>query len=258
MVLKKQRERMKEYVSEKLENSGIYIVKDISEDCLKLEPNPDGEVYLFLHSNPNGSRDFEHKLNRLIYNGNYVTNIFYKNGEDFFRQLTDREKFILRDRSMKNYSFNEISRMIKLREKEQKILHFSGDRRLVYYQPDNSEFGGRLEEGLVSFELKPIFASYSHRNRDDKGYDFIMANDGRKLDTRVISGNKNDLIGKIKPQYSSKIPRVFNLVGQTSKEIEEEVRRYNINQNFVDLFLEQTGTNLEDWGGDVEEYINPQ
>lgn len=252
---------MKEYVSERLEDSGIYIARDISQDCLELKSKSDRSVYLFLHSNPEGAKEFFHgnkRFHRLVYEGNFVTNIFYKDGINFFRLLSDEEKSALKNKSMKNYSFNEISKMVKLREKEQEVLRLQGDKRLVYYQPDNTSEEGRLREGLVSFNFRPIFSSYSHKNINDPGYDFIMADDGNKLLRRFISENKKELTGKLKPRFHSKSPRIFTLDNLNEAEAKTERNNQILNNELLNYFLNQTGTNLEDWGGDIGEYLNPQ
>ena len=55
MVSQKARERMKEYVVERLEDSGIHVAKDVAKDCLQLQTNGEKGAYVFLHTSSEGS-----------------------------------------------------------------------------------------------------------------------------------------------------------------------------------------------------------
>lgn len=247
------RKQMIPYVVERLENSGIYVAKDVSPNCLEIKTQENSPVYIFLHTNPNGSDEFihgENGLHKLLYAKNFVANIFYKDGLNFFRLLDRKGRFV--NTSMSNYDYNEISRMVGLRDKEREVLRLLKNKRLVYYQPDNREEGGRLTEGIVSFEFNPTQASYNHINPSRRGYDFIMADNGKILDTRKISGNKKYLTGKI--AIDRDCPNRHMLTFQ-----EEKGSPSHPDQNdLVKAFLKETGKTIDDFGGDVSEYINPQ
>lgn len=259
------RKQMEEYVVSRLEDSGIYVARKVAPDCLQLQTKGKDGAYVFLHASPNGAQDFIHRqdgLHRLIYSGNFVTNIFYKDGENFFVLLDDELKGKLRKKSMKNYPYDELSRMVSLRKKEREVLRLQRQKRLVYYQPENTTYGGRLHEGLVSFAFSPVIPSYSHLNpNEDKGYDFIMADDGKVLDTRMISGDKRILDGRLKLVFSRRSPHIFTL-GSTREndnyDLSGSTRNNNCDFNPEEYFLRQTGMTREDFGGDISEYINPQ
>lgn len=259
MVSKAEKKRMKEYIAGRFEDSGISIEKDISSNCLQLKKEGEKGAYVFLHTTPSGAEDFIHGdsgFHRLVYEGNFVTNIFYKDGKNFFVLLNDIKKGTLRNKSMKDYRYNTISRMVNLRLKEQEVLRLQGDKELVYYQPDNIEDGGRLEEGLVKFAFSKISPSYSHRKINEPGYDFIMADDGKPLVRRYISENKKVLDGSLKIKLSYRSPRIFTL--DSVKKIPLIIPEKRSLREVESYFLEQTGTNLEDWGGDISDYIDPQ
>jgi hypothetical protein len=262
MVSRKSRERMKEYVVERLEDSGIHVARDISRDCLQLKTNGEKGAYVFLHTSPEGSNDFIHGkngLHRLVYSGNFVSNIFYKDGKNFFVLLDEDTRLALAKTTMKNYPYQEVCKMVDLRDKEREVLRMQGSKRLVYYQPDNSSVGGRLREGLVSFGFSPVQTSYSHKAIDDRGYDFIMADDGKTLLTRFISDNKQVLDRKLQLMFSRRSPHVFTL---GNKPDAHKLSVVDVGEcSGVDTekyFLRQTGQTLADFGGDVSEYINPQ
>jgi len=253
MVLKKERAKMEEYVVGRLEESGIHVARKVAPDCLQLKARGDVGAYVFMHSNSEGAQGFIHRedgFHRLVYAGNFVTNVFYKDGKEFFVPLSDAQKDALIKKSMKHYSWDEISRMVDLRDKEHEVLRLQGQKRLVYYQPDNTADGGRLREGLVSFVFRPIVSSYSHRNPDEKGYDFIMAGDGERLKRRMISGDRKILDGRLKLMFSRKSPHIAVLDSVPVEEI----------PNAEQYFLDQTGKTLEDFGGnseDIREYVFP-
>jgi hypothetical protein len=157
--------------------------------------------------------------------------------------------------------------MIHLREKERETLRLQGSKRLVYYQPDNTSEGGRLHEGLVSFTFGPVQASYSHVDISAKGYDLIMANDGKVLETLMISGNRAVLEGDLKLLFSRKSPHLPILGGSSIASNSSSAMGLSptsasgIFNESVRYFLNQTGTTLEDWGGRVEDigsYLLPK
>lgn len=264
MVSKKEKRRMKDYVSQRIENSGVKITKDIDRNSIEIKTNLGNTGYVFLHTSPLGYEDFlygKNKFHDLVYNKIPVANIFYKDGINFFVGLTDNEKNILSSRSMKEYSYNEICHMIKLKRKEQEVLRLSGKKRLTYYQPSNIEEGGRLEEGLVSFGFRQVYPSYSHYPEDKKGFDFVMADDGNRLLRRWISQDKKILDGKLRflsPKKSPHILSIDNSLDTTRNTHYSEIQIENFRRKRIEDFLRENGKTLEDFGGDVLEYLEYQ
>ncbi|MEI7719139.1 MAG: hypothetical protein WCI72_04680 [archaeon] len=244
MVSQKARERMTEYIVGRLEDSGIHVARQVARDCLQLQTNGEKNAYVFLHTTSEGADKFVHRpegvkdsltLNSLVYRKHYVANIFYKDGKNFFVPIDEEKKNRLAATTMKNYSYDEVSRMVVLRKKEEAVLHLQDPKRLVYYQPDNTAEGGRLHEGLVSFTFKPVQTSYEHKPITARGYDFIMADDGRTLDTRVISGDKTLLNGKLQLKFSRKrphLPVLGNAPNDLTQEEVDEVFRVVAEDNF--------------------------
>lgn len=262
MVSKKEKNRMKEYVSARLENSGMKNIKDVDRDQVQVNTPYGSLIHVFLHTSPNGYENFLHgdkKFHNLVYNQEYVSNIFYKDGKNFFTTLDDDEKMILSSRSMKEYSYNQISKMIKLKKKESEVLRLSGIKKLTYYQPSNIDMGGRLEEGMVNFGFSPVFSSYSHYPIDKKGFDFVMADDGRRLISRALSTDKKILEGKLKFTRPNNSPHILLLSSCDNTKQNDINNRpaFCLENELIKDFLMQTGKTIEDFGGDVSEYINP-
>jgi len=106
-----------------------------------------------------------------------LAHVFLKDDEHYFVRL-GRLGRIKYDRSLKNYSKDQIDAMIHLRIMEKIVLkHFSRFPHLVYYQPETT----RLEEGLRHFHMLPVILDYSHIGPDDPAY--------YKLPERVVSSN---------------------------------------------------------------------
>lgn len=263
MVSRQSRERMREYVAGRLESSGIHVAKDVSRDCLQLQTNSDKSAYVYLHTSPEGAEDYIHTLHKLVHQGDFVTNVFYKDGKNFFVLIDEAKKPVLARTTLKNYSLHQISEMIHLREKERELLRIQGPKRLVYYQPDNTSDGGRLSEGLVSFQFLPVHASYSHVSPSVKGYDLIMANDGRVLKTLAISENKTIIDGDLKLLFSKRSPHL-PILGSSSISASVSSRSLSVSptspsgifNESIRYFLNQTGTTLEGWGGRIEDIVN--
>lgn len=267
MVSRQSRERMREYVVGRLEASGIHVARDVSHDCLQLQTKSDKSAYVYLHTSPEGAEDYIHRLHTLVHQGDFVTNVFYKDGKNFFVLIDEAKKPALAKTTLKNYSLHQISEMVRLREKERELLRIQGPKRLVYYQPDNTSDGGRLSEGLVSFQFLPVHTSYSHLSPSVKGYDLIMANDGKVLETLAISENKTIIDGDLKLFFSKKSPHLpilgsFPLYARApSPPSLSPTSASGIFNDSVRYFLNQTGTTLEDWGGRVEDigsYLLPK
>jgi len=244
------RKQMIPYVISRLENSGLYVTKDVAKDCLQLKTNGENGIYVFLHTDPNGYEDFKKRKDDLIYTGNFVTGIFYKDGETFFRLLSEKSRRALAKTTMKKYSYDKICRIVDLRDKERETLRLQKNKRLTYYQPDNNEANGRLKEGLVSFAFDTTQTSYSHISTEDIRHDFVAPEDGRTLLTRVISKDKVELDGRLELEFDDKCQHVPIIIS-TPCDSQIEKPEHKLLREAEEYFLKQTGTRAEQW---EEEY----
>jgi len=100
--------------------------------------------------------------------------VFYKDGKRYFRSAAFGEKSKIkgvkykqtRDLSLKDYTNEEVARMMLLRQPE--LIHLEKDNTILYYQPESA----RLEEELRRYRFTPIRFSYNHieNNTEEKRY----------------------------------------------------------------------------------------
>ncbi len=99
----------------------------------------------------------------------YTAPIFYKDGKTSFVRMVERNKSWRTDKSLKQYTPQQINQMLHLRGMEKEILHCFQDS-LVYYQPPSE----RLEEAAVEFSLVSVLLDYSHISLCNERIDFIL------------------------------------------------------------------------------------
>lgn len=88
-----------------------------------------------------------------------VATVFYKDGETFFRSAAEKGYFgkLKDDRSLKNYTTDDMHRMILTRPEE--VFMADRNKYVQYYQPQSE----RLQQGIVSVSFSPVKFDYSHR-----------------------------------------------------------------------------------------------
>ncbi len=100
--------------------------------------------------------------------GTYTAPVLYKDGKTAFVRMVDRNRSWRADKSLKNYSPQQINQMLHLRGIEKAIgQRFGND--LTYYQPET----GNLEESVRTFHLHGVHLDYSHIDRDHQAYGFV-------------------------------------------------------------------------------------
>lgn len=169
IIKKAQRKRMKDVVLRSLENSG-YPIQSVTNNKIVILSKKDGKfspLTLFLHNEKRKLSDFSHEIDVALYSKQYVSNIFYKDGENFHVRLGYRANI---KESLKNYSKRDLDRMLHLRDLEKVILSMQSAKNvLVYYQPETK----RIEESIRAYTMKDIFLDYSHVPEEDRKYDFL-------------------------------------------------------------------------------------
>jgi len=126
-----------------------------------------------------------------------VAMVFYKDGKTFFRSAAKDNNFKgSLDLSLKNYTSEQIQRMIMFRPEEAYMAGRCGV--LQYYQPKSD----RLDEALATFGFEPVRFDYSHidsrerfkpQNRDSSKL-FIWSPDRKEELTDDIRLSKDFLV----------------------------------------------------------------
>ncbi len=173
MVSKKDKTEMKDYLvaklgedncilksEEVLRGSGIEssVIDVFDEDSVR-----EGVVLLVDRHYPNDS--FPELYRLIISLKGRVIPVFYKDGKTFFRSAAAGQQrtgiksksFKLDELSLKNYTTQEMNKMISFRPEEIFVSRNLGQW-VQYYQPDSE----RLEQGVKSYEFEPVVFDYSH------------------------------------------------------------------------------------------------
>lgn len=161
MVSIKDKKKMQDYIASRLDGSGTPVIS-INGDANLIYLKDKGLV--FLVDQAFGGQNFKNLFERAKSTSQNVAFVFYKDGKTFFRDGAHGEKSGLKGNrykakyglSLKNYTDEQINKMITLRPEEL----FIADRKqwLQYYQPASEQ----LAEGIESFQFKPVTFDYSH------------------------------------------------------------------------------------------------
>ncbi len=192
VILKPQRTRMSEYVTGLLETAGYTINSSDESEIVFVSRHPEAHpepAHLFLHSKKRKVKDFKHEMNQLVHQGNYVGNIFYKDGENFHVRLAE-DVIAKEGKSLKKYEKEDLDKMLHLRDLERTVLdRMREGRTLTFYQPETA----RLAEGLRNFIMAPVVLDYSHIQPEDRRYDFVLNHTSRDyaIAKELTSGRRN-------------------------------------------------------------------
>ncbi len=171
MVKKKQKELMREYVLDRLNDNSRVKLKRNEEKYLVLENEGDEEVnkiVLALHFGDWKIEEFK-RLQREIRQANfYESNVFLKNGKDFHVRLAEKSKGQF-DKSLKMYNPQEFNRMLHLRGLEKVVGESTPGYYLSYYQEESP----RLDEQIRVYKMNPVMLNYSHVNREHRSHGFV-------------------------------------------------------------------------------------
>lgn len=163
------------FIAQLLEQSeGYAILKKTENGVLVQEKHAEGEEdpktikVVLANALPNiDSFDEFHRANRQ--NGLYTAPILYNDGKTAFVRMVDRNRSWRTEKSLKNYTRQEINQMLHLRGIEKVVMEHFGDE-LTYYQPRTAH----LEETIRIFQLGPVNLDYSHIDRDHQAYGFVQ------------------------------------------------------------------------------------
>ena len=190
MVRAEQKKQMSGFITGLLEESGLYNILEQNDSNILVVERPD------LVDNPKTIDVLAHNYRRtkdelrgvVISNnseGISTAHIFYKDDETFMVRLGGKGN-IKDERSLKDYSKQQIDSMTHLRDIEKIILGLSGGD-LSYYQPETE----RLEESTRTFQMRNVRLDYSHIGRENPGYGFVhnKVSDDYKLPVEIASTN---------------------------------------------------------------------
>ena len=174
MVSKADKIRMKSFVEARLEDSGRYDIKKSDESHILVATKRENAeriipIDLLLHNRKMPLTELR-DLVRNSYSSNIlVSNIFYKDGQNFMVRLGSRGNFKGDDRSLKRYNKVDLDKMIHLRGLEKEVLELQDDNTLVYFQPETE----RLIESVRGYQMRDVILDYSHVDSDHRSFGFV-------------------------------------------------------------------------------------
>jgi|APSaa5957512622_1039677.scaffolds.fasta_scaffold02613_12 hypothetical protein len=191
IIKKAQRKRMSEMTSSYLEDAK-YNIKSASENEIIILSNSNNtqKLRIFLHNQRINKKKFLSEVNKTLRKGDYITNIFYKDGENFHVRLGGRSHFKGDNRSLKKYTNTDLNKMLHLRDLEKIVLRDSSPQNsLTYYQPETKI----LQEGFRKYLTKNVQLDYSHIGRHNKNFGFAKPGISKeyKIAQEVTSNSKN-------------------------------------------------------------------
>ncbi len=182
MVNLQDKKRALIYLAGLLEDSGLYDIRTTTPHSLSFSERsgmrevPRNVEILF--PNLYGTiADFEQAYRQNTAQGIFTVPIFYKDGTTSYVRLVEPSSDWRQDKSLKNYTEQQINQMLHLRGIEKKVVDLVGGgtfapstTELQYYQPPTN----KLPESLRIIQLQPVDLDYSHIPRDDPRSSFVQ------------------------------------------------------------------------------------
>ncbi len=125
-IKKKERQRMAQVVTDRLEDSKRYNIVESDEGHILIAQKPEvfenpSEIYVVLLNRKIPLSEYKRLVGENRSNGRYVSNVFYKDGKTFKVHLGWRSHFKGDARSLKRYSAEEKDNMVHLRGLEKVV-----------------------------------------------------------------------------------------------------------------------------------------
>ena len=161
------------FITQRLEESGLYTILQQTDHSVKVIENPrvrdiPRHIEVVVPNFMGPIIEYTKQCYRNRNQKTYTSPVLYKDGKSAFVRMVDRNRSWRTDKSLKKYSPLQINQMLHLRGIEKNITERFG-KKLMYYQPGTD----RLEESLREFELNPVELNYSHIDRDHSSYEFV-------------------------------------------------------------------------------------
>jgi len=168
MTSQKEKKAMREYINGLFEENPNTRILYSNDDILEIEDLvQEKKAGVFLHNKKTTKKDFKKLIKKYDNFNQGLINIFYKDYINFFVRLAQgpkkRSESWRQDKSLKNYSQNQINRMLHLRDLEKLTLQHWGNP-LAFYQPKTDS----LEEGLRLFEMENVVFDYTHLTSEER------------------------------------------------------------------------------------------
>jgi hypothetical protein len=214
MTSRQHKKEMLDYLVEKLKGSGEKIVprhieffKGMTTNYIRVGDN--GIVLLLDQAYP-GERSEQAYSGLGKFSRRAV--VILKDGKTFFRNAAEDNTFKQKyELSLKNYSTEEMHRMIQFRPEEIYLVSEVGKSRLQYFQPTSA----MLSPMNVSYSFEPVEFDYSHidsscqfKPEDRESTRLFIWSDKREYAGTVLLGKSNLMADK--PENRAKLAELIS------------------------------------------------
>jgi hypothetical protein len=173
MVKKKDRTAAIQFISDRLEDSNMYDIHThddthvliIEKPAIAEEPK---SIDVILANCVGPAKNFQGKYRANANSQIYTAPILFKDGKTAFVRMVDTNRSWRTDKSLKQYSSQEINQMLHLRKIEKAVMQYFG-KRLSYFQPETTN----LPESVRDFSMKKVLLDYSHIDPSHQAADFV-------------------------------------------------------------------------------------
>jgi hypothetical protein len=221
MVNAREKKHALEFIWQKLEISGRYLLSEMRNEGLIVQEDPKrvDEPKTIEVVVANFLPKAEALNTCLEWNSGhdtYTAPVLYKDGNTAFVRMVERNSSWRLDKSLKHYGSQRINQMLHLRKIEKMILERWGLDNVVYLQPETPH----LEEGLRSFKFHPVELDYSHIRPGDQGYGFVQ--DRESVDYKIPEEKENIEPAAQFKYYTNRSTLRARLVGAPAVDLEKK------------------------------------
>ena len=211
MVSKKAKLQMAEFITNALEESGLYQIVQVNNSDILVVEKPElfeqpKTINILAHAGGMTKEDATKTVRDNAKQRVFTGHVFYKDGRTFMVRLGKRAQTKGNDRSLKKYLHVDRNKMIHLRALEKLALGRAGDF-MLYYQPATE----RLEGSIRAYRAKDVWLDYSHVDEFHRSFDFVE--NRQSLDYRLMDElPEHQITGPAKIGFLTQHPRAAYVV----------------------------------------------
>jgi len=174
MVSRRAKNQAVDYVCNRLEDSGLYVIQQKDYEHIKLREDQKviekpSNIEIFFTNFGRKIPDIKRRILGNTRDGIYSAPILYKDGVTAFVRMVERNKSWRSDKSLKNYTEQQINQMLHLRGIEKAMIKKLGIV-LPFYQPETE----RLPESIRNIRMTTVTFDRTHIEEDDPKYQFTQ------------------------------------------------------------------------------------
>ena len=171
---KKRGNQATQFICDRLEDSGLYVVQSKDHTQITVTQNPDlvedpRTIRVLMANVFPQFKDYTKACGQNYTQGTLTAPVLYKDKESdtAFVRMVDRNGWRL-EQSLKRYTAQQVNQMLALRKIEKAVKDQVGPH-LTFYQPESVI----LPEAITRFSLGKVILDYSHVDPADQKFNFV-------------------------------------------------------------------------------------